>query len=269
MPRSGALRLALLGVVTSSILAQGAAAAEAEGRTPQELAKDRANPFTQTLNIQLNAVTGFDIGPHHDIGERFTVQPLIPLPLDNDWNLIVRPQLPVTFSPDPERRFGLGDIQTSFFLTPARTTGLIWGAGPALQFPAATSNALGTGKLSAGPTGALVYSEGPWFAGILVTQLWSFAGAHRTGVNQTSMEVEISYNFKSGWYIQTDPTITYDWSAVPRQALTLPAGIDVGKVTKIGGRDVSFQIGAYDALKSPAGPAQWIIRTQITLLFPR
>jgi hypothetical protein len=264
----GALGLALLGVVTSSILAPGAAAPEAEGRTPQELAKDRANPFTQTLNLQLNAATGFGIGPHHDIGEQLTIQPLLPLPLDADWNLIVRPLLPVTFSPDPQLRFGLGDIQTSFFLTPARTTGLVWGAGPALQFPAATSNELGTGKWSAGPTGALVYSEGPWFAGILVTQLWSFAGVHRTAVNQTSMEVELSYNFESGWYIQTDPTITYDWSAVPRRALTLPVGIDVGKVTKIGGQDISFQFGVYDALKRPAGTAQWIIRTQITLLFP-
>jgi hypothetical protein len=39
-------------------------------------------------------------------------------------------------------------------------------------------------------------------------------------------------------------------------------------VTKIGGQDVSFQLGAYDALKSPTGIAQWIIRAQITLLFP-
>jgi hypothetical protein len=83
------------------------------------------------------------------------------------------------------------------------------------------------------------------FAGILLTQLWSFAGAPRTAVNQTSTEVDLSYNFESGWYIQTDPTITYDWSATPRQALTLPVGIDVGKVTKIGGQDVSFQLGAY------------------------
>jgi hypothetical protein len=60
-----------------------------------------------------------------------------------------------------------------------------------------------------------------------------------------------------------------DWSAGSRQALTLPVGIDVGKVTRIGRQHVSFQLGAYDALKSPAGTAQWIIRAQITLLFAR
>ena len=269
--RSDARRLALLSIVTGSALAARGAAQEAGGPTPQQLARDRENPFAQTINLPLAAVTGFGIGPHHDVGEQLTIQPQLPLPLDADWNLVVRSLLPVTFSPDPQRRFGLGDVQPSFFLTPARGTGLIWGAGPALQFPAATGNELGTGKWSAGPTGALVYSDrdSPWFAGILVTQLWSIAGAPRTAVNQTSTEVDLSYNFESGWYIQTDPTITYDWSGTPRQALTLPVGIDVGKLTKIGGQDVSFQLGAYDALKSPAGTAQWIIRAQITLLFPR
>ena len=203
--RSDARRLALLGIATSSVVAASAAAQETGGPTPQQLARDRENPFAQTINLPLAAVTGFGIGPHHDVGEQLTMQPQAPLPLDDDWNLIVRSLLPVTFSPDPQRRFGLGDVQPSFFLTPARSTGLIWGAGPAFQFPTATNNELGTGKWSAGPTGALVYSDrdGPWFAGILVTQLWSFAGAPRTAVNQTSTEVDLSYNFESG-LVHTD-----------------------------------------------------------------
>jgi hypothetical protein len=248
---------------------EGSIPPEAGGPTPQQLAKDKQNPFAETINIPIEAATGFGAGPNHDVAEQLTIQPLLPVTLDAGWNLIARPLLPVTFLPAPQQRFGLGDVQTSFFLTPARTAGWIWGLGPAMQLPTATSDELGTGKWSAGPTGALVYSEGPWFAGVLVTQLWSFAGAHRTAVNQTSTEVQASYNFESGWYIQTDPTITYDWSAGSRDAWTLPVGLDVGKVTKIGGQDVSFQIGGYDALKSPTGAPQWIIRAQITFLFPR
>jgi len=60
-----------------------------------------------------------------------------------------------------------------------------------------------------------------------VTQLWSFAGVQRTAVNQTSTEVDLSYNFESGWYIQSDPTITYNWSAVPHEALTHPNANDL------------------------------------------
>jgi hypothetical protein len=152
--RRDARRLALLGIVTGSLVAASVAAQETGGPTPQQLARDRENPFAQTINLPLAAVTGFGIGPHHDVGEQQTIQPQLPLPLDADWNLIVRSLLPMTFSPDPQRRFGLGDVQPSFFLTPARSTGLIWGAGPAFQFPTAMNNELGTGKWSAGPTGA-------------------------------------------------------------------------------------------------------------------
>jgi len=266
-----------LGILMGSALVARALAQETEGATPpasggpslQELAKDKQNPFSQTINLPIEVVTGFGIGPHHDIGEQLTIQPLFPVALDADWTLIARPLLPLTYSPDPQRRFGLGDVQTSFFLTPARAGRWIWGFGPALQLPTATADELGTGKWSAGPTGALVYSEGPWFAGVLVTQLWSFAGAHRTAVNQTSTEVNLSYSFESGWYVQFDPTITHDWSAAPHDAWTLPIGLDVGKVVKIGGQDLSLQIGGYDALRSPTGAPQWIIRAQITLLFPK
>jgi hypothetical protein len=72
------------------MVAASAAAQETGGPTRQQLARDRENPFAQTINLPLAAVTGFGIGPHHDVGEQLTIQPQLPLPLDADWNLIVR-----------------------------------------------------------------------------------------------------------------------------------------------------------------------------------
>jgi hypothetical protein len=43
--------------------------------------------------------------------------------------------------------------------------------GPIFQFPTASSSQLGTGRWAAGPTAALVYSEGPWFNTLLTYQL--------------------------------------------------------------------------------------------------
>jgi hypothetical protein len=100
------------------------------------------------------------------------------------------------------------------FLTPVKTTILIWGVGPIFQFPTASSPELGTGRWSAGPTAALVYSEGPWFNSILAYDFLSFAGNRNRGsVNQTSFQPDISHNFESGWYVQCEPSITYDWIA--------------------------------------------------------
>jgi hypothetical protein len=96
------------------------------------------------------------------------------------------------------------------FLTPANATTWIWGVGPIFQLPTASSSELGTGRWSAGPTAALIYSEGPWFNGVLAYQLMSFAGNRERGsVNQTFLEPDVSYNFESGWYVQCEPSITY------------------------------------------------------------
>jgi len=236
----------------------------------QELAKDKKNPLADAFKVPFEFTTGFRIGPNHNTGENLNIQPVVPFALTSDWNLIARPLIPLTYVPEPIDEFGLADVQLSLFLTPAGAERWIWGAGPIFQFPTASSSDLGAGKWAAGPTGALVYSDGPWFNGVLASHLWSFAGDRaRSEVNQTSFEVLLSYNFANGSYIQFDPVSTYDWSANGRNAWTVPVGMDVGKVFKIGSRAISVQLGAYDYVQRPQDAAQWMIRTQIMLLFPR
>jgi hypothetical protein len=160
-------------------------------------------------------------------------------------------------------------LQTSFFLTPAKANTWIWGAGPIFQFPTASSSELGSGRWSVGPTAALVYAEGPWFGAILAYHLMSFAGNHDRGsVNQTYIEPEVSYNFESGWYVQCDPQMTFDWTADAANAWTIPMGADIGRAFKIGSQDLSLQVGSYDLLKRPDGAPQWIFRVGATFLFP-
>ncbi|MGA8568470.1 MAG: hypothetical protein WB580_11825 [Candidatus Binataceae bacterium] len=109
----------------------------------------------------------------------------------------------------------------------------------------------------------------PWFNGVLAYQLMSFAGNRKRGsVNQTFLEPDISYNFESGWYVQCEPDITYEWTADAAHTLTLPMGADIGKAFKLGSQALSLQIGAYDLLKRPNGAPQWIIRVGLTFLFP-
>lgn len=154
-------------------------------------------------------------------------------------------------------------------MTPHNADEWIWGAGPIFQFPTATSNTLGTGIWSAGPTAALIYSKGPWFNGVLAYQLMSFAGNRDRGsVNQTYIEPEVSYNSESGWYIACDPPMTFDWTADAANGWTIPIGADVGTAFNVGSHAMSFQIGAYDLAKRPNGAPQWIIRVQMTALFP-
>jgi hypothetical protein len=111
--------------------------------------------------VPFESDTGFSIGPHHNASESLNIEPLLPLRLNAGWDLIVQPNFTVTYLPSPHEAYGLEELQTSFFLTPHNADKWLWGIGPIFQFPTATATDLGTGRWSAGPTAALIYSEGP------------------------------------------------------------------------------------------------------------
>ncbi len=237
--------------------------------TAQDLAKSVHNPFADFAKVPLQWTTGFSVGPHHNAGATLNLQPLIPFLLNAEWDLFVRPSLSLTYQPSPHEQFGVNDLQTSFFLSPHGANEWIWGVGPIFQLPTATSDALGTGRWCAGPTAALIYSNGPWFDRVLTYQLMSIGGARTRGsVNQTYIEPQISYNFESGWYFDTDPPMTFDWTADEANGWTIPAGADAGKEFSLGSQALALQVGAYDLVKRPDGAPQWIIRLQLTALFP-
>jgi hypothetical protein len=261
--------LALATLLASPARAQQIAAASPAAESAQDLAKSVHNPFEDFIKIPIQAETGFRIGAKHNSGECINLQPLLPFRLTDKWDVMMRPSQSMTYLPSPHEQFGLNDLQTSFFLTPHSASEWIWGLGPIFEFPTATGKQLGTGRWSAGPTGAIIYSEGPWFGGVLANHLMSFAGNRNRGsVNLTYIEPQVSYNFESGWYTQIDPPISYDWTADTNDAWVLPIGADVGKAFDLGRQAMSLQIGSYDFVKHPGGGPQWMIRAQITLLFP-
>jgi hypothetical protein len=271
--RAGLARISIL--LLSVLLAVPALAQQAppspaaDSITPQDLAKSVHNPFEDFVKVPLQATTGFSIGPNHNAGEALNVQPLIPFPLNSEWDLIARPSVSATYQPSPNEQYGLNDLQAAFFLTPRAASEWIWGVGPMFQFPTATSDELGTGRWAAGPTMALLYDSGPWFGGVLTYQLMSFAGDRGRGsVNQTYIEPQISYNFESGWYADIDPPMTFDWTADAANGWTVPIGADVGDAFNVGSHAMSLQVGAYDLAKRPQGAPQWIIRIQLMALFP-
>src|SRR5215831_1816774 len=232
--------------------------------SPVDLAKSVHNPFEDFVKVPVMATTGFNVGNRHDAGEAVNIEPLIPVQLSPRWDLLVRPNLTVGYLPTPNSQFGLTDLQTSFFLTPESASKWVWGIGPIFQFPTASSTDLGSGKWAVGPTGGLVFNNGPWFNAILAYHLTSFAGAHHRGsVNQTYIEPDISYNLDSGWYGQIDPPITYNWTAEKRNAWVLPIGADIGDVFQFGREQVGLQVGSYDFVKHPQGGPGWMIRVQV------
>jgi hypothetical protein len=162
-------------VLNGTASPEGATPGATTGVTSQDLAKSVHNPFEDFVTVPIEADINFGVGPRHNVGANLNVEPVFPFHLNSEWDLIARPNLTLTYLPSPNEQFGLEDLQTSFYLTPSSASEWIWGIGPIFQFPTATGKHLGTERWSIGPTGALVYSNGPWFNEILtylVLPLW-------------------------------------------------------------------------------------------------
>jgi len=246
----------------------------ASGSSDQEgeLAKKLQNPVANLISVPFQNNLDFGIGQNH--ASRFTlnIQPVIPVSLNKDWNLIIRTIVPVidAGSPAPGVRSasGLGDTVQSFFLSPAQpVNGWILAAGPVFLWPTATEGALGSGKWGAGPTAVALKQENGWTYGILGNQIWSYAGpSDRQSVNATFIQPFLAYTTKTYTTFGLNTESTYDWS---NNQWTVPFNLTVAQLLKIGGQPVQFQLGFREYADRPSGGPNWGIRFTVTLLFPK
>jgi hypothetical protein len=168
--------------------------------------------------------------------------------------------------------FGTGPTTFSAFLSPKNpTNGWLWAVGPVMQIPTISDKTLGSNVWGGGPTAAIVYMKGPWVAGALANNVWSFGGTSGRGGTSYNMFLTqpfVNYNFGEGWYVNTAPIITANWMAAGNKAWTLPVGGGVGRVIRIGGKlPVNLSIGAYYNALRPQYGSTWQLRTQVTLIF--
>jgi hypothetical protein len=238
------------------------------------LAKDLQNPISDLYSFPFQSNTYFGYGPHGGAQEILNVQPVIPLHVTEDWNVITRTILPLIWNPDlspaPGVSFGTAPTTFSAFLSPAKmSNGWLWGAGPAIQIPTISDPTMGSSVWGAGPTGVLVYMKGPWVVGALANNIWSLGGRQGVGGNSYNnflVQPFVNYNFSGGWYIASSPIITAGWQ-ISGPKWTVPLGGSIGRVIRIGKLPVSLSIGGYYNALRPVGGASWQMRTQLTLIF--
>ena len=270
---------ALLGVIAAPpAMAQDAtptAAPAAEYAT--DLAKKLQNPIGDLYSIPFQSNTNFNVGPNKGTQEILNIQPVIPIHITPDWNIITRTILPLIWQPSfqPEGStvpFGTGPTTFSAFLSPSKpSNGWLWAFGPVFQIPTASDKTLGSNVWGAGPTAALVYMKGPWVAGVLTNNVWSLGGTpprRGTSYNAFLLQPFANYNFGGGWYVGSSPILTANWQVAGDKAWTVPVGANIGRVIKIGGKlPVNFSAGAYYNVDRTEGGATWQIRTQATIIF--
>lgn len=251
------------------------ALSSSSANSTEALQKATQNPVADLISVPLQDNMNYGIGPYDRTQNVLNIQPVIPSHLTANWNLITRVIQPIVFQPYPDSNsggnYGLGDMNPSFFLTPANPGKVIWGVGPALVFPTATDPSLGQKKWSAGPSLVVLAQPGHWTLGALVNNVWSFAGSSNSpSVNQMLFQYFVNYNLSKGWYLTMQPIITANWAAgSAKNVWTVPFGGGVGRIMKVGFQPINISAQVYANAAYPSGGSPWGIRLQIAFLFPK
>jgi hypothetical protein len=277
-----ARRLSLLSLLSCfSLSAQEKAPAppgqteDQAGSATEALQKATQNPVADLISVPLQNNSNFGIGQYDRTQNVLNIQPVIPSHLTADWNLITRVIQPIVLQPYADSNsggdYGFGDMNPSLFLSPAHPGSIIWGAGPSLVFPTATTHSLGQGKWSIGPSFVALAQPGPWTIGALVNNIWSFAGdSGRASVNQMLLQYFVNYNLQKGWYITVQPIITANWVAPKaKDVWTVPFGGGIGRIMKVGAQPINLSAQVYGNAAYPTGGSPWGVRLQIAFLFPQ
>ena len=242
----------------------------------EELAKLAQNPVGNLISLPFQNNTNLNFGPERRTQNILNIQPVVPVSVDKDWNIITRTILPVIWMPalDPGMgaKSGIGDVQLTAFLSPANPGEWIWGVGPIAQFPTNSSEELGNKNWGLGPSAVVLHLKhgDPWVYGALVNNVWSLTSNKQGGAyNNGLIQPFINYNFPDGFYLTSAPIWTVDWEASGSQRWTIPLGGGIGKIFHFGKLPVNTQLSAYYNVARPDFGPNWQIRAQVQLMFPK
>ena len=311
-PRGVLARIALL-LLVLLIGASHAAAQTAQNQPPvdesqlpdnqksaTEVNKELSNPISSIWALQIQENTYFIHPGIEDKSSRNSVnvqfQPVLPLALTDDWNLITRPvfqavnSVPVPTPTDRSYRAipvagtvtstgqsiyqatGFGDTILATLLSPSPKLAGPWllGAGPTFIFPTATTTNVGQKKWQLGPGGVFGYLGRHFIVGLFPQQWFSVGGNGSKQTSQMNLQYFAAYFLPHGWSVGTSPNVLINWYTSEGNKVTFPIGLNVAKVQKIGPLPVKFQVqGQYMPVNPSVFGQRWNIQVSITPVIPK
>jgi len=261
---------------TSENLSLGAVTESSAEPSASELNRELTNPVSSIWSIS-NQFNNFELN-NGQWNNNWNFQPVLPVSLTKDWNLITRPVMPfyniVPHETSPgefARDAGLGDLALVELLSPAHSGNWLLGAGPTAIFPTATSGFTGQGKWQLGPTLLIGYLTKEFILGVFPQQWWSIGGEHgRPDTNQMNLQPIAAIFFGEGWSLGYSGNILANWNAPSGNVWTVPVGLGLGKVVKFGRLPVKFQLAIqYMPVHPSISGQEWNAQVQITPVLPK
>ena len=239
--------------------------------TAEDLSKEAANPIADLMSFPFQNNLNMNYGPYNRNVNVLNIQPVIPFA---GGKIVSRTIFPIVKIPDFSSdsgtySSGLGDIVETVFYVP-ESKKIIWGVGPVIEMPTGGSER-GSQKWSAGPSFLALVQPGEWTFGALINNAWSFAGdSERDDVNHMLLNLFIVRQLGEGWYINSAPIITADWTVDQDDRWIVPLGAGGGKLVFLGGKlplNIQTQV-YYNVVRPDFGP-EWQWRFQLQVLLPK
>ena len=263
----GILRLLLTGLIIILIVNRLHAQ---ENSKAEDLSQQAANPLADLMSFPFQNNLNMNYGPYNRNLNVLNIQPVIPFA---GGKVITRTIFPIVRIPDfssesGKLSSGLGDIVLTAFYVPKSK--VMWGIGPVLELPTGGS-IRGSQKYSMGPSFVVLAQPGDWTFGLLINNTWSIAGkSERDDVNHMLFNLFIVRQLGDGWYVNSVPIITADWTAASGDQWIVPLGLGGGKLVFLGGKlplNLQSQI-YYNVVRPDFGP-EWQWRLQVQILLPK
>ncbi len=249
-------------------------AGDEQGQSATEINKQLTNPVTSlwSLTFQFN---NFVLENDH-WNHNMLFQPVLPVSLTKDWNLINRPVIPVYNSvPHPvgpgrfRQTTGFGDLADVELLSPSDAGPWLLGLGPTFIFPTG-STFTGQDKYQIGPSAVLGYLTKRYIAGVFPQQWWSVSGGERAPVSQMNLQPFAAYFLPHGWSVGYSGNILANWHASAGDVWTIPLGLSVAKVQFLGPLPVRFALaGQYIPVHPSEFGQEWNIQLVVAPVIPK
>lgn len=261
------------------------------GVCADELVEQSQNPVAKLVSVPLETSADFDVGPSGEMAYIGLLKPVYPVSIGENWNLINRFIAPIVYLegqdaitppgqgfelggsevfPGTDDEFGLGNLQYQAFFSPSKPGKIIWGAGPAFEFPTNTDSALGSDTWSAGAAFVALSIQRPWVVGLLLQNIWDVEKENgEPDVNRATVQPILNYNLPDNWYLSATTTMTADWEADSGEEWTVPIGGGVGRLVRFGKQPVDFKLMGFWNVEKPEFGADYTIQFTVKFLFPK
>lgn len=266
----------------------GSPAATRQNKSLTEINKEMNNPVSDLwyLTVQYNHIwSEGKLADGTKDADIMVFQPVLPLKLTKEWNLINRPTASFVLGEAAPSGFldedgttkldfdhvgGMGDTVILSLLAPSAARSFLWGFGPILTLPTASDKRLGAGKWSAGPAGFLGYIGDRGFIGLLAQQQWSYAGWADEHVSLTDLQYFVQLFLPGEWQVGLgNPDVLIDWTVDDDDKVTFPVGLNVAKMIKVGETPVKLWLsGYYTPVRPDSFGEEWAVRFQISPTIP-